>query len=292
MFELDPKHLSDSILICLSGGIGIYLMMPHRRQFAKPAVVFAIGLGLVLFASLYLVGLGSGPRSFITGLFFNIFAISSVLSSCLMITSRDPVHSALWFAVVVLSTSGLFLLAGAGFLAAGTVIVYAGAIIVTFLFVIMLSQSEGRAVYDRLAYQPARASLTGFLLIWAILIVVLNDPNQTVNIEKSEFENIEYGTRLVPGKDLIRIRNINANLPTHDVMTRAIPETLSLPENVQGQLPPGVPAPHVAGLGSALFTTHLISSELVGAILFVALAGAVVIATPRIGQISNISGNE
>ena len=46
---------------------------------------------------------------------------------------------------MVLSTSGLFLLAGAQFLAAGTVIVYAGAIIVTFLFVIMLAQMEGRA---------------------------------------------------------------------------------------------------------------------------------------------------
>ena len=52
---------------------------------------------------------------------------------------------------MVLSTSGLFLLAGAQFLAAGTVIVYAGAIIVTFLFVIMLAQMEGRAQYDRAA---------------------------------------------------------------------------------------------------------------------------------------------
>ena len=61
----------------------------------------------------------------------------------------------------MLSTSGLFLLAGAQFLAAGTVIVYAGAIIVTFLFVIMLAQIGGRAAYDRMARAagPADADL-------------------------------------------------------------------------------------------------------------------------------------
>ncbi len=71
---------------------------------------------------------------------------------------------------MVLSTSGLFLLAGAQFLAAGTVIVYAGAIIVTFLFVIMLAQMEGRAAYDRAARAPFRATLTCFLLFWALAL--------------------------------------------------------------------------------------------------------------------------
>ena len=42
----------------------------------------------------------------------------------------------------------------AQFLAAGTVIVYAGAIVVTFLFVIMLAQMEGKAAYDRAARSP------------------------------------------------------------------------------------------------------------------------------------------
>lgn len=284
MFELDPSQLIESILICLSGGIGIYLMMPHRHQFAKPSFAFAVGLGLTLFSSIYLVGLGSGPRPLISGLFFNIFATASVLAAALMITARDPVHSALWFAVVVLSTSGLFLLAGAGFLAAGTVIVYAGAIIVTFLFVIMLAQSDGRAVYDRLAYQPAQASITGYILIWALLIVALSDPTKAISIQNEIYEHVETGTRLVPGKDLLKVRNINANLPAADVMNKVLTPQISLPENLQGNLPPGVPTPHVAGLGSAMFTTHLISAELVGSILFMALAAAVVIATPRISQ--------
>ena len=84
-------------------------------------------------------------------------------------TSRNPIYSALWFASVVLSTAGLFLLAGAQFLAAGTVIVYAGAIIVTFLFVIMLAQMEGKALYDRAARAPGSATFTCFLLFWSLL---------------------------------------------------------------------------------------------------------------------------
>ena len=91
---------------------------------------------------------------------------SSTSSACwrssaglLTVTSRNPVYSALWFASVVLSTSGLFLLADAPFLAAGTIIVYAGAIIVTFLFVIMLAQMEGKADYDRAARSPGLGDL-------------------------------------------------------------------------------------------------------------------------------------
>ena len=68
-----------------------------------------------------------------------------------MITSRDPVYAALWFALATLGVCGLFLLQSAPFLAAATIIVYAGAIIVTFLFVIMLAQQQGRSVYDHRA---------------------------------------------------------------------------------------------------------------------------------------------
>ena len=71
-----------------------------------------------------------------------------------MITSRNPVYAALWFALATLSTCGLFLLQSAPFLAAATIIVYAGAIIVTFLFVIMLAQQAGATVYDQRSRQP------------------------------------------------------------------------------------------------------------------------------------------
>ena len=282
MFELQPLQLIQCLIACLSGGVGTYLMMPHRRQFAKPGLVFAIGLGLILFAAGQLMMLGGSPTPIVSKVFFNIFAIASVVASALMITARDPVHSALWFAVVVLSTSGLFLLAGAGFLAAGTVIVYAGAIIVTFLFVIMLAQSEGQAVYDRLARQPAQASLTGFILIWCLLIVILSNPGNTYHQSNSN-SSASLVPRLIPAKDLVNYKRLTATNPTYTVMGKTVTTEITLPDTIQATLPAGIPQPHVAGLGAAMYTTHLISSELVGAILFVALAGAVVIATPRVG---------
>ena len=101
--------------------------------------------------------------------FFYVFGVGAIAGGVLTITSRNPVYSALWFAMVVIATAGLFLLAGASFLAAGTVIVYAGAIIVTFLFVIMLAQMEGKALYDRAARAPGPATFACFLLLWCLI---------------------------------------------------------------------------------------------------------------------------
>lgn len=280
MHDFPPSVLTRCLLICLCGGLGTFLMMPTRRQFAKPAVVFALGTGLVAFAAINLIGLGAGPAPIVSRMFFYVFGIASVFGGTLMITARDPVHSALWFAIVVLATSGLFMMAGAGFLAAGTVIVYAGAIIVTFLFVIMLAQSGGKADYDRLARQPAQASLTGYILIWSLLVVILSDPNYHGGLEGS-VEPVVVNSRLIPAKDLVTVRKLMPEHPGAIVLGKTLTPQLSTPEHLAKTLPPGVPAPQVAGLGAAIYTTHLISSEVVGAILFVALAGAVVIATPR-----------
>ena len=90
----------------------------------------------------------------------------------LMITSRKPVYAALWFALVTFSTCGLFLLQSAPFLAAATIIVYAGAIIVTFLFVMMLAQQAGATAYDQRARQPLLATIVAFVLLGALLYTI------------------------------------------------------------------------------------------------------------------------
>ena len=63
-------------------------------------------------------------------------------------------YCAVWFALSLLGTAGLFLFQGAQFLAVATIVVYAGAILVTFLFVLMLAQPNGRAYYDRVSWEP------------------------------------------------------------------------------------------------------------------------------------------
>ena len=67
---------------------------------------------------------GSGPL--LATIFLYVFGIMAIAGAVLTITSRNPVYSALWFASVVLSTAGLFLLADAPFLAALGVTVGAG----------------------------------------------------------------------------------------------------------------------------------------------------------------------
>jgi NADH-quinone oxidoreductase subunit J len=69
---------------------------------------------------------------------FWLFAVVSVGAGVLVITRRNPVTSALWLVVVMFCLAGLFLLLQGFFLAVAQVIVYAGAIMVLFLFVIML----------------------------------------------------------------------------------------------------------------------------------------------------------
>jgi NADH:ubiquinone oxidoreductase subunit 6 (subunit J) len=89
-----------------------------------------------------------------------------------MTTQSTPVHAALSFALVVLASCGLFLLQAAPFLMAATIIVYAGAIVVTFLFVIMLAQQEGPSNADQRSREPFLASVAGCVLLAALLCVL------------------------------------------------------------------------------------------------------------------------
>jgi NADH-quinone oxidoreductase subunit J len=107
-----------------------------------------------------------------TVLFYS-FAAVAVVGGLLLVTQSNPVYAALSFALVVLSTCGLFLLNGAPFLTAATIIIYAGAIVVTFLYVIMLAQQSGLDDADLRSREPLLACVAGFVLL-ASLVGVLH----------------------------------------------------------------------------------------------------------------------
>jgi NADH-quinone oxidoreductase subunit J len=69
---------------------------------------------------------------------FYYLAAGSIASATLAVTRRNPVHSMLWVLALFLHVAGIFVLVGAEFLAAVQVIVYAGAILVFYLFFLML----------------------------------------------------------------------------------------------------------------------------------------------------------
>jgi NADH-quinone oxidoreductase subunit J len=268
---LDTRDLYLATAVVVFGAVGTYLLLPHRHGLAKPARVHAVGGVLVAIAVLLFALFWVPPHPFLTTLFFYGFSLVAVVGAVLMVTTVSPIYSALWFASVVLSTSGLFLLAAAQFLAAGTVIVYAGAIIVTFLFVIMLAQMEGRASYDRMARAPFRATLTCFLLFWALLYsLFLIRPAAVVGAPGS-------------GGDEVLPRTASAfltNRPRAQAIAAVLAQARFRPTS-QIDAALGRPKPHVAALGETLYTDHLITVELAGALLFVALVGALAIAAPK-----------
>jgi NADH-quinone oxidoreductase subunit J len=275
------RDLLLAFAVIVLGAWGTYLLLPHKHGSRKPWNVHALGAGLggvaLLLFALFWTPPGPPSTAFgrlVGGIFFYAFGFAAVAGGVLTVTTRDPIHSALWFASVVLSTSGLFLEAGAQFLAAGTVIVYAGAIIVTFLFVIMLAQMEGRAPYDRAARMPFRATWTCFLLllalIWSLLYVKNTD---------TPAEAVGGLPQLVRQADMVRAAKPRARNAVRLVLDRAAPPTVRLA--VPGPDGKAQDKPHVAGLGETLYTDHLVTVELAGALLFVALIGALAIAAPK-----------
>ncbi len=77
-----------------------------------------------------------------TTFFFYFLSAVAVVSAILVITRRNPVHSALSLIMTLLSLAGLYLMLYAPFVAGVQIILYAGGIMVLFLFVIMLVNIE------------------------------------------------------------------------------------------------------------------------------------------------------
>ncbi len=165
------RFLVDNWPITLVAALGfaaVYLLLPRPRAAGRAAGVAAAVLALVL-AGVLIVGATAATPEVVL---FYAFAGTAVLSGGLLVTQSNPARAALAFALVVLSTCGLFLLLAAPFLMAATTIIYAGAIIVTFLFVIMLAQQEGFSDADRRSREPLLTSLTGAVLLGALLYVL------------------------------------------------------------------------------------------------------------------------
>lgn len=73
---------------------------------------------------------------------FYLFAALAVVASLMVITRRNPVHSALWLILVFLCLASIFILLRAEFLGAAQLLVYAGGIMVLYIFVIFLVSLE------------------------------------------------------------------------------------------------------------------------------------------------------
>jgi NADH-quinone oxidoreductase subunit J len=74
----------------------------------------------------------------VTPVLFCVLSVMALFSALMVITSKNPMHSVIWLIIVFFAISGHYLLLNAQFLAIVNIIVYAGAIMVLFLYVLML----------------------------------------------------------------------------------------------------------------------------------------------------------
>lgn len=134
---------------------------------------------------------------------FIVFAGIAVMAAVNLIWQRHPIHSALSLIVVMVSLAALYLLLGAELLAALQIIVYAGAIMVLFVFVIMLLNAgeEERTEVSHAAKflgVPLAVALTGLLAwrMWAFAPAAaastVTDQNQTKMLSRLLFTDFTF----------------------------------------------------------------------------------------------------
>ncbi|HUQ72132.1 MAG TPA: NADH-quinone oxidoreductase subunit J [Planctomycetaceae bacterium] len=229
------------------GAIAIWTLLPRQGNRA-----WVLGGMCGLAAVLAILGRLAPPTGeWVRDGLFYVFGGGAIVCGAMMITDRNPVYAALWFALVTLSTCGLFLLNSAPFLSVATVIVYAGAIVVTFLFVIMLAHQGDTGGYDSAAYQPVLGTVCGFLMMGAMLYTL----QQWGGVDRQ------------PGGNQSTVAAFA--LPPSELESNP----LSRPRlGDMGSL---------NGVGRSLFGDYLFAVELAGAVLLIATIGAIAIAPRR-----------
>jgi NADH-quinone oxidoreductase subunit J len=103
---------------------------------------------------------------------FAIFASLAALGAIGVIVLRNPVYSALCLAVTFVALAALYVMLSAPFIAAAQVMIYAGAILILFLFVIMLLSSTTESGIGPLRLQRGAAFLFGLVLVIELGFVV------------------------------------------------------------------------------------------------------------------------
>ena len=218
------------------GVAGVFLMLPPSGMRRRRVGIVLSSAALGFLGSL-LPPLGSQVHQVV----FLILATATATGGLATITSRNPVYCAIWFAMTLLTTAGLLLLQGAQFLGVATLVVYAGAILVTFLFVLMLAQPAGN-FYDRISWGSIPtffAALVGVMIVGGLTYIVTHERSGAGSTTR---EMMAADEDAAPARDARR----------------------------QSQR-------RMASIGARLFTRHLVSVEVAGTLLLVALVGAVAI---------------
>lgn len=179
---LGPEAIALLSASAISAAGLALLMQPSRKSSPNPSDKFRLDglriagtvIALAGFAMLLVEVIKrattDGESSTIPPVFPMIFGTIALAGAARMVTHPKPVFAALYFILVVIATAGMFLLLGAEFMAFALIIVYAGAILITYMFVLMLAQQSpvegvGDAWYDRVPRESISAVFVGFVML-------------------------------------------------------------------------------------------------------------------------------
>ncbi|HMD55096.1 MAG TPA: NADH-quinone oxidoreductase subunit J [Phycisphaerae bacterium] len=192
------------LLATALGAISLYLLMPRGRaslvKLGSLMGVLTVGASFI-YLFRWAMEHAVPPGSANPGVFFYVFAAIATVSAVAVICHPKPIYSALYFVLLTLSVAGLFLMLQAEFIAVVLVVIYAGAILVTYVFVIMLASPSGGAPaadYDRISADPLVAILVSFTLLGTVLQAVFYDntfqnPNPMFNTNSTTRPPIGFG---------------------------------------------------------------------------------------------------
>lgn len=105
---------------------------------------------------------------------FYLFSLSVLAGALMTVLSRNPVHSVLWLVLSFLSAAGLFVLLGAEFVAMLMIIVYVGAVMVMFLFVVMMLDVDFATLKGEVARYIPLALFIGVIILMQLAVAFGN----------------------------------------------------------------------------------------------------------------------
>jgi len=121
---------------------------------------------------------------FIYSITFYFFSFVTILSALMVISSKNPVHSVLFLILSFVSSSGLFVLLGAEFLAMILIVVYVGAVAVLFLFVVMMLDINFVKLREGFLQYLPFGILLGLVLLIELIMIFLSDKLININLDE------------------------------------------------------------------------------------------------------------
>lgn len=283
-------------LACALGAAGVFLALPRRAKGVQPigGLIAAVAGGLAV------LGLTAANIADRPNIYFYIFAVVALGGALRVITHQRPVYAALFFILTIIATAGLFLLLSAEFMAFALIIVYAGAILITYLFVIMLATQaptedamEGLADYDIEAREPLAATVVGFVLLAVLSTMVFRGLGQVT--PRGDATSGDEIVAMMPGRveTVLRREGVlqsgervaldgETGRPLIDVKARTITLASGTDATRLVPWPASLTARNVEGVGLALIGRHPGTIEIAGVILLMAMLGAVVISRKQV----------